>query len=301
MSINRFKYNPHIHGLHASVKKPEKLKQELFRMYVFKYMNLAANRFLWKNLPKEIYQFAIEKFLLDSKVMFFQDEYTKLYAVLPAGGAGKMDIYGYSNTRYSVSSQYVEFRDKLNSVLLQDMIIDVPIMYYIYIYSDILSELKVTKLVNINAQKNPVIISGPSDMELTINNVINQIENNIPILKVKDNILGEKININTLSIKADYVADKIDQQMLREESELLTIMGIDSHVDSKNERLVSNEVLGNKGMIENFRTNGLNLRKNFADKVNEIFGLSIQVDFNTEIPLLLTRQNINLDSPDEGV
>ena len=76
----------------------------------------------------------------------------------------------------------------------------------------------------------------------------------------------------------------------------MKILGIDNHVDSKNERLVSNEVLGGKGKVENFRKNALMIRENFAKKVNEKFGLNISVEFNTEIPILFkedesTQQN----------
>lgn len=284
-----FKYNPFFMPLNATITKPEELKRTYFQLYVLRYMNMAAARFQWKGLPKEIYPFAIEKFLLTSQIMFFQDEITGLYAVLPCGGAGQFDLYGFSNNRYSTASRYVEFKSKKDSVLLQDFIIDAPIMYYIYVYSETLAEMKVAKMTNINAQKTPVIISGPSDMELTVNNITNQINKNVPLLKIKDNILDEKIKINTLNISAPYVADKIELQMLREEGELLDILGIDNHVDSKNERLVSNEVLGGKGKVENFRKNALMIRENFAEKVNEMFGLNISVEFNTEIPILFEK------------
>lgn len=286
-----FKYNPFFMPLNATITKPEELKRTYFQLCVLKYMNMAASRFQWKGLPDEIYPFAIEKFLLTSQIMFFQDDITGLYAVLPCGGSGQFDLYGFSNNRYSTASRYVEFKSKRNSVLLQDFVIDSPIMYYIYVYSETLAEMKVAKMTNINAQKTPVIISGPSDMELTINNITNQLNKNIPLMKLKDNILDEKIKINTLDISAPYVADKIELQMLREESELLEILGIDNYVDSKSERLVSNEVLGGKGKLENFRNNALMIRQNFARKVNEMFGLSISVEFNTEIPILFKEEN----------
>lgn len=286
-----FKYNPFFMPLNATITKPEELKRTYFQLYVLRYMNMAATRFQWNGLPKEIYPFAIEKFLLTSQIMFFQDDITGLYAVLPCGGSGQFDLYGFSNNRYSTATRYVEFKSKANSVLLQDLVIDAPIMYYIYVYSETLAEMKVAKMTNINAQKTPVIISGPSDMELTINNITNQLNKNIPLMKLKDNILDEKIKINTLDISAPYVADKIELQMLREESELLEILGIDNYVDSKTERLVSNEVLGGKGKLENFRKNALMIRKNFAEKVNEMFGLNISVEFNTEIPILFEEEN----------
>lgn len=274
-----------IQGNQKSFKKPELMQSMYYRNYFMRFCNIAVSRFKWENLPDEIYPFAIEKFLLTSEIMFFYDEIAEMFAVLPCGGTGVFDIYGFSNERYSTCSRYVEHRSKLTSVILNDNVLQYPPILYINFYAQILAEMNLSKLMNIAGQKFPKVISGPSSMELTINNMINQIENNIPILKVKDSIMDNKINVNSLDISQPYVADKIEMQMLRVESELLTLLGVDSCVDSKRERLVSNETFSNNGEIERHRLNALSVRENFANKVNKMFNLDISVRFDSGIPI----------------
>ena len=91
-------------------------------------------------------------------------------------------------------------------------------------------------------------------------------------------------DITVLDTTVPYIADKV--QILKRQlfAEALTYFGIENANTEKKERLVSDEVASNFGGVDIARRTRLNARKLACRKINERFGLNIDVEFASTSP-----------------
>ena len=69
-------------------------------------------------------------------------------------------------------------------------------------------------------------------------------------------------------------------------NEALTSLGVVSAFTDKRERLVANEAAAPFGSLEMIRESYLYERKQACEKINEMFGTNMTVEFNSEIPIV---------------
>ena len=60
---------------------------------------------------------------------------------------------------------------------------------------------------------------------------------------------------------------------------------MEANTNDKAERLVSNEITSNMGGIESMRLNRLTSRQQAVEKINAMFGLNVEVRFNSSLQL----------------
>ena len=107
-----------------------------------------------------------------------------------------------------------------------------------------------------------------------------QYEGNYPF------IFGEKeINVKgvkALSTGAPFIADKMYQIKMQIWNEALTHLGISNISYQKKERLVSDEVIRNMGGTIASRYSRLETRRDAVEKIKDMFGIDISVDFRED-------------------
>ena len=111
-------------------------------------------------------------------------------------------------------------------------------------------------------------------------------------------IFGDKDMMNLSDIRAlntgaPYVSDRLTILKHQILNEFLSLMGIENSNEDKRERLVSNEVASNYGIVEINRNVYLNARREAVEKINRMFGRSIEVYFNSDVDTLVNRSNIS--------
>ncbi len=261
-------------------------KYDVFFVRYFMYLyNIAITRFEWINLPEEIVPSFIEKELFwNGKLVFFKDTAIDKYAITNVNEAGQIDIYGHGDMRFAYAYNYMQEYNKSNSVLIYDNLSDYPAADFIMMHADALSNIRLSRDINVIANRTPVVIAGTSDMQLTVRNIFKKIHDAIPFLSVKDNVLDID-SIKALKTDAPILFDKLHILLKQEMSSALTFLGVYNSDTSKRERLVSGEVAANNGEIEMNRQNALFARKRACEQINRVFGLNIDVDFRSDIPL----------------
>lgn len=142
-----------------------------------------------------------------------------------------------------------------------------------------------TKDINIFAQRTPVVLVSSSEQRLTFQTLGEQYANYVPILKVSDNVDLDRIK--ALNIGAPYIVDKLEEEIRAVKSSLLTSLGYESNPIEKRERLVVGETQGNNGETEANRNVGLDLRRRCANAMNELWGLNVDVRFNSKLPSMI--------------
>lgn len=256
-----------------------------FTRYFFYLMGLAISRFKWENLPDEIDPVFLERMLFDRGFgIFYKDSVTDLFAVMNGYTAGNLDIYGYGDMRFAYANQYVAELDKTNSVILHDNKTDYPTADIIAMHADALANMRLSRDVNLIANRTPVIVTSNSNMQLSARNVMKQIIDCIPFINLKKGGINME-DLKALKTDAPVLFPELDNAMRWEMAECCKYLGINAFTSDKKERLVSGEVSGEIGEIEIARNNALLPRQRAAEQINRVFGLDIKVSFDSKIPL----------------
>lgn len=257
-----------------------------FNRYFYYLLGLAVTRFKWKNLPPEIDpRFLEEMLFFRGNGIFFKDDIANMFAVMNVTTAGNMDIYGYGDMRFAYSINYNAELTKENSVLLHDNMTDYPSADIIAMHADALSNMRISRDVNLIANRTPVLLTSTCEQKLSAMNIMKQIIDGIPFIHLKKGV-RDNGDLKSVRTEAPVLFPELDAAMRWEMSDACTFLGINSFYSDKKERSVSGEVDGNTGELEMNRKNALGVRQRSAEQINKLFGLNITVEFNSDIPLL---------------
>lgn len=245
-------------------------------------MMLAMSMFQWDNLPESVDKRFLERTLyMKGACVFFEDKELG-FLCLPVAWAGPFDVY--TNPKdyyaYSTSGYKSELLNEENSVIIWNNYLRIPSCYTVDFDAKRLANLEQSIDVNCRAQKTPVMIVCSENERLSMLNLYGQYDGNAPF------IFGEKdLNvkgITALNTGAPFVADKLYQMKMQVWNEALTELGISNISYQKKERLVSDEVIRNMGGTIASRYTRLEMRRDAVDKINDMFGLNIEVSFRDD-------------------
>lgn len=267
------------------------LNDKTYLDYYYRLTELAINMFEWKNLPPSVDERFLELTLYSTGMaIFFEDEVLSYLALTTTIG-GNLDVYRIPTIRraYATNGYNRELNNE-NSVLIFNNFLRQPSMLAIELYARRLYEIERTIDVNVKAQKTPVLIQGTEQQRLTLKNLYMQYDGNEPFIFGDKNL--DLQGIKAISTQAPYVADKLEILKRQVWGEALTYLGIENANTEKRERLITDEVTSNLGSVEAQRYTKLNARRQAAKKINEIFGLNIEVDFRTQFLNVSRETNI---------
>lgn len=256
-------------------------------IFFYNIYNIYISRYIWDGLPPEIQPYYIESTLFwRASGVFIYDDIAEMYAFMKVALQGMPDIYNIPKGRTAFAPNgYIEEYGKDNSVILWDNPATLPFCYEAEMYACRLANVWKTKDINIFAQRTPVVLVSSSEQRLTFQTLGEQYANYVPILKVSDNVDLDRIK--ALNIDAPYIVDKLEEEIRAVKSSLLTSLGYESNPIEKRERLVVGETQGNNGETEANRNVGLDLRKRCANAMNELWGLNVDVRFNSKLPSMV--------------
>lgn len=257
------------------------LNQATYIQYYNRLTELAISMFEWKNLPPTIDERFLELTLFsDGMAVFFKDDVLG-YLCLQCMIGGNLDVYRVPKYRRAYATNgYNNALDETNSVIIFNNMLRTNSMLDVQMFSQRLANLDRAIDVNANAQKTPVLIQCDENQRLTMKNLYMQYDGNEPF------IFGDKsLNTNALKVlktDAPYVADKLYQLKVQYWNEALTYLGISNVNVQKKERMLQDEVQRNQGGVIASRYPRLEARRQACEKINEIFGTNISVDYRED-------------------
>ena len=136
-----------------------------------------------------------------------------------------------------------------------------------------LYEAEQTAMVNIKAQKTPVLLLMDEKQRLTMENIYSQYEGNKPVIFGDKNSLGENV-IKSINTQAPFIADKIIDYKKEIWNEALTFLGINNIMVDKKERLITDEANSNNELINLNLQSYLAPRQEACRQFNEKFGFT---------------------------
>ena len=263
-----------------------------YDMFFQRLMELAINSFQWINLPDTIDPRFLELVLFEQgHAIFFKDEVIG-YLALMCTATAPFDVYNVPMRRraYSSNNGYQKDLTIQDSVIIYNNYLRTNGFLELTQYARRLCEIQRTIDVNVVAQKTPLLLQCSENQRLTLKNVYMQYSGNQPAIFGEKNLMPDSVKV--LNTQAPYVADKL--QILKRQvwNEALTFLGIENANTEKKERLVSDEVNSNLGSVYAQRMARLNARKDACEKINRMFGLNIDVRYNSTFESTITEEGV---------
>lgn len=254
-----------------------------YKQYFNRLMELSISMFEWKNLPSTCDVRYLELALfMNGSAVFFQDDVLEDYVALDVICSGRLDVYGNPVLRraYSRYNNYQKLLKGNNSVIIWNNYTRTNSVLDVEMFAKRLYNLDRIIDVNANAQKTPILIKCDETQRLTMLNVYKEYDGNSPV------IFGDKAlnsnGLDVLSTGAPYVADKLYTLKTQIWNEALTYLGISNINVQKKERLITDEVTRNQGGTIASRYSRLESRREAARKINDMFGLNIEVNYRED-------------------
>lgn len=257
------------------------INDRTYMQYYYRLTELSISMFEWKNLPETVDERFLEMCLFgDGMAVFFKDEELG-FLCLQCMINGKWNVYRIPVERraYATNGYHKNLTEK-DSVIIFNNYLHTNSKLDVEMFARRLYDLDRAIDVNAKAQKTPILIVCDENERLTMKNVYKQYEGNEPF------IFGDK-KLNTEGVKvlktdAPYVADKLYQLKTFYWNEALTYLGISNTNINKKERMISDEVMRNMGGVIASRYSRLESRRQAAQKINDMFGLNIEVNFRAD-------------------
>lgn len=249
--------------------------------YYNRLMELSLAMFEWKNVPKEIDTRFLELTLFaEGKAIFFREEELENYLALQFTYAGPLDVYHIPINRraYAVNGYQRNLSNK-DSVIVWNNMLHLPSKAQVETMARRLYNFDRTIDVNINAQKTPIIILCDDTQRLTMRNLYKQYEGNEPFIFGQKSLNTALEGLKVLKTDAPYIADRVYQLKADYWNEALTYLGISNVNVTKRARLNKDEVTRNLGGVFASRFSRLEERRRACERINDMFGLDMRVDF----------------------
>ena len=266
--------------------------------YLNRLKEYALNMFEWVNLPKTVDARFIELVLFEEgKINFFEDKLIGFLA-LRVNESGKQNVYNEFNKKYIYANNgFSRVRNLRNSVTIYNNYLRTPTYTTVNLYAIRLARVTRAIDLNIEAQKTPILITCPENQKLSLKNVYEQYKGNAPVIYTDSEFNLDSVKV--LKTDAPFVVDKLTLYKHDIWNEVMTFLGVNNSNQDKKERLVANEVDANDEQIEQARFNMLDARKDACKKINDMFGLNIDVKFrNDNVQKAYEENKINKMFPD---
>lgn len=287
---------------------------DAYYMFFNRMVEIYMNRYIWQNMPGSIDIPTLEYgLLMNGNVCFFHDMVMGFLCLM--GTPSKhVDVYNYQTGYYvHTASGYNNhlsvsmFSEHRTGVVIYANYMRQADVITIMSYAERLADALRACDVNVATQKTSKIIGTTDSQRLTIINLMKEYTGNVPMMLVDKDLRIGGDDHPVYDMTTPFVADKLWTYIQNLWNDFLTWCGIENANNQKRERLVEDEINSNYGNVEMSRNVGMATRKRACEEINHLFGLDIDVRFNSDLPTKLNlinlggSENVNLYSQDRGM
>lgn len=255
-----------------------RLNNATYQYYYRRLFGLSISCFEYKNLPESVDERFMELALFaDGNALFFEDP-AMGHLCLRSANVGPLNVYGIPMQRHAYASNgYNADRTEKDSVIIYDNYERWPLQPAVAMYAYRLYIIERAIDTNVNAQRTPLLIQCDEEERLSFVNLMKQYEGNIPFIFATRGLNIEGVKV--FPTDAKYVGKDLQELKQQIWNEALTMIGIANANFVKRERLLSDEVARSMGGVIASRYSRLESRRDAVDKINDMFGLNIEVNF----------------------
>lgn len=249
---------------------------------------IAISMFEWINLPESMDARYLEMCLyyLGQAALLKNDD--GIFINTKACSAGRINIYELPTEINCYSVEFNTNKKLYDGFAINDINKINPSDYCIYVLNNQnrcatawTLELFAYRLylaqrtadTNITVNKMPYLVAVPENQRLTMENLINQIDENRPaVFGTKELASTIKDDLRVLPTNPPFIADKLNDYKKEIWNEALTFLGI-NNLNEKKERLITDETNSNNELINLNLQSYLTPRKEACKQFNKLFGL----------------------------
>ena len=265
------------------------LNNDTYDDYCNRFYKIATSIFEWVNLPDSMDGEYLEHCLFYKGMasMLKTQEYG--FINTKATVSGDFNIYGRPTQLQCYSYSFNELRNVYNGlirdtdgnltndelgecILVRNTLLAKPTFASMRLFALRLTELERTMDTNVKRCKDPYILKGTKQQELTLRQVFTDVDNNVPAMIIDKNGLDLK-DIDSIPLKVDFLGNDMMQYKKEIMNEALTVLGI-NNLGEKRERLISDETNSNNELINMNLMSYLTPRKRACDEFNEKYGFT---------------------------
>lgn len=285
------------------------LNNDTFDDYCNRFYKIATSIFEWVNLPDSCDGEYLEHVLFYKGMgaLLKTEEYG--FINTKATASGDYNIYGRPTQLNCYSYSFNEVRKVYNGlirdadgnimnnensecILVRNTLLSKPTFASMRLFALRLTELERTMDTNVKRCKDPYIIKANKQQELSMRQVFEDADNNVPAIIVEKNGLDLK-DIDAIPLKVDFLGKDMMEYKEKIMNEALTVLGI-NNLGEKRERLISDETNSNNELINMNLMSYLTPRKQACKEFNEKFGLTgdkaIDVRVRSDLDNLIKRE-----------
>lgn len=258
--------------------------------YLERFKKIALSMFEWVNLPKSMNAQWLEKCLYYNGMASLLKDKDYGFINTKCASNGYINIYGLPTSLHCYSFDYDttrklytglndlsearrEYLETSEAILVQNNWERIPTCSTLELFALRLYEAEQTAMINIKAQKTPVMVLVDESQRVTMENLYSQYDGNKPFIFGDKNQLGENV-LRAINTGAPFVADKIINYKKEIWNEALTFLGINNIMVDKKERLITDEANSNNELINLNLQSYLAPRQEACRQFNEKFGLT---------------------------
>lgn len=300
------------------------LNSSTFQDYLLRLRKIALSIFEWNNLPTSMNERKLEMDLFDKGIATLLKDEKYGFINTSCSSSGDLNIYGLPTRLNCYSFEYQTMRklytgslgqseaqrkarENQECILVMNNWDLLPTSTTLELYAYKLYEADMSALVNIKAQKTPVMILINENQKLAMENLYSQYDGNRPfIFGDKDSLSPDQIK--ALRTEAPFVADKIQEYKNTIWNEALQFLGINNIMIEKKERLITDEASSNNEVVNLNLQSFLIPRLEACKQFNEKFGLTgtdkeISVRVRSDLENMIKRElSITKDfTPEEEI
>lgn len=285
MNENINEYNYKLMNYRSS---SQRLNNLVYTDYFIRLMLVSKTLFKWENLPNNINEKWIEKYLFSEGRCIFYKDPTLGLMVTRMDESGMVNCYDEPTLVNPIATNYHYEGKQLingkNCVIIGNNDAYFPTAPTIDLYARKLTNIDRTIDVNIEAQKSPVIVKCSEKQKLTLKQLFTQRKDNEPIIYADKGL--DLTGIEVLDLHPPMVFKDLQLQKHMVDNECMTYLGVNNANLDKKERMITSEVNANNDQLSVNEDVMLKSREHACKLINEMFGTHIKVS---------RRRNVNYD------
>lgn len=254
----------------------------------YHYKGIGMNTFKWTGLPEYIKPQYPERWLYEQGMctMMKPKGQDDLYILPVKYGSLKLDPYGdpLEWQAYAVAGTSLaelignQQLDADNSVLIWNDAFHNPSYPMVDMWVKKMVRVECSIDTNVLVQQMPIVFRTSQNETLDGKNTYEQIvDQELAIFKNKS---YDGTSVEFITPNIPFLADKLSDQYMVYDNRILEYFGIPHLPVEKQERMLTGEVDKSDSKCLIIRESRLNQRKLACKKMNEIFGLNVEVEFN---------------------
>lgn len=248
----------------------------MFHNYYSRLKAIAVSVFEWEGLPETCSARFLEDTLFHYGQAVFVKDANMSFLNLKVVPSNTLNVYNEPLSYTAFSTGYSKEFPADDCVYIRNNYLALSTDMTIAIFAEKLAEIDVAIMVNIKAQKTPVLVRCDEKTRTSLEAVYNQFDGNKPVVWGSKSLQERPLEV--LRTDAPFVADRLREEKRAIWNEALEFLGLNTNPsDKKKERLIVTEVNANNEQIDIQSETMLLTRQEACNLINEKYGLNVSV------------------------